>query len=207
MSGTLNHLPHIKRRDLVVSFFTLLLAYLFLSTTARHPDPALAQPTELLRPTQPIAKMSNQEQSYIMVKPDGVQRGLTGEIISRFEKRGFKIVALKLVHATKEHLEKHYADLSDKGFFPGLIKYMASGPVVGFVIEGRDAVKTGRAMLGETNPLNSKPGTIRGDYALIMGRNICHGSDTVENAQKEIKLWFPEGITQYNLAAEPWIYE
>ncbi|QRV87509.1 nucleoside-diphosphate kinase [Ceratobasidium sp. AG-Ba] len=151
--------------------------------------------------------MSSQELSYIMVKPDGVQRGLTGEIISRFEKRGFKIVAMKMVHASKEHLQKHYADLRDKSFLPGLIKYMTSGPVVGFVIQGRDAVRTGRIILGETDPLASRPGTIRGDYALTMGRNVCHGSDTVPNALKEIKLWFPEGITQYTLATQQWIYE
>ncbi|KAF5324736.1 hypothetical protein D9611_004309 [Ephemerocybe angulata] len=151
--------------------------------------------------------MSQNERTYIMVKPDGVQRGLVGEIIARFEKRGFKLIALKLVHATPEHLEKHYADLAGKGFFAGLIKYMASGPVVGMVWQGLDAVKTGRAMLGATNPLASAVGTIRGDYALAVGRNICHGSDTVENAEKEIALWFPEGVTQYTNVAEPWIYE
>ncbi|KIK59665.1 hypothetical protein GYMLUDRAFT_44105 [Collybiopsis luxurians FD-317 M1] len=151
--------------------------------------------------------MSIKEQTYIMVKPDGVQRGLVGEIIARFEKRGFKLVAMKLVHATPEHLEKHYADLKGKPFFPGLIKYMASGPVVGMVWEGLDAVKTGRAMLGATNPLASSPGTIRGDYALAVGRNICHGSDAVESAKKEIALWFPEGIIQYTNTNEGWIFE
>ncbi|KAI0078157.1 nucleoside diphosphate kinase [Panus rudis PR-1116 ss-1] len=151
--------------------------------------------------------MSVQERTYIMVKPDGVQRGLVGTIIQRFEQRGFKIVALKLVHATPEHLEKHYADLKGRPFFPGLIKYMASGPVVGIVFEGLDAVKTGRAILGATNPLNSAPGTIRGDFALATGRNIIHGSDSVENAEKEIKLWFPEGIVQYSYDQAKWIFE
>ncbi|KAF5376555.1 hypothetical protein D9757_008295 [Collybiopsis confluens] len=154
--------------------------------------------------------MSIKEQTYIMVKPDGVQRGLVGEIIARFEKRGFKLVAMKLVHATPEHLEKpatDYADLKGKPFFPGLIKYMASGPVVGMVWEGLDAVKTGRVMLGATKPLESAPGTIRGDYALAVGRNICHGSDAVESAQNEIALWFPEGVTQYSIANEGWIFE
>ncbi|KAJ3726267.1 nucleoside diphosphate kinase [Lentinula raphanica] len=151
--------------------------------------------------------MSTKEQTYIMVKPDGVQRGLVGEIIARFEKRGFKLVAMKLVHATTEHLEKHYADLKGKPFFPGLIKYMASGPVVAMVWEGLDAVKTGRVMLGATNPLASAPGTIRGDYALAVGRNICHGSDAVESAQKEIALWFPEGLVQYNNTMEGWVFE
>jgi nucleoside-diphosphate kinase len=116
--------------------------------------------------------------------------GLVGEIISRFEKRGYKLVAMKLVHASKEHLEKHYEDLSSKAFFPGLVKYMASGPVCAMVWEGKDVVKQGRAMLGATNPLASQPGTIRGDYAIDVGRNICHGSDAVESAKKEISLWF-----------------
>jgi len=142
-----------------------------------------------------------------MVKPDGVQRGLVGEILTRFEKRGFKLVALKLVTATKEHLEEHYADLKEKAFFPGLVKYMASGPVVAMVWEGKDVVKTGRTMLGATNPLASAPGTIRGDFAIDVGRNICHGSDSVESAKREIALWFPDGLVQYNLAAGAWIYE
>jgi len=151
--------------------------------------------------------MSVQERTYIMVKPDGVHRSLVGEIIGRFEKRGFKLIALKLVQATPEHLEKHYADLKGKPFFPGLIKYMASGPVVAMVWQGLDAVKTGRAMLGATNPLQSPVGSIRGDYALAVGRNICHGSDAVESAEKEIALWFPEGVVQYTHAQEQWVFE
>ncbi|KAK7043688.1 nucleoside diphosphate kinase Ndk1 [Paramarasmius palmivorus] len=142
--------------------------------------------------------MSKTERTYIMVKPDGVQRGLVGKIIQRFEDRGFKIIALKFVHATPEHLEKHYADLKGRPFFPGLIKYMASGPVVAIVFEGLDAVKTGRVMLG----------TIRADFCLAVGRNVCHGSDSVESAEKEIALWFPEGVTQYSIQAQDeWVYE
>ncbi|EAU88183.1 nucleoside diphosphate kinase [Coprinopsis cinerea okayama7 len=151
--------------------------------------------------------MSNTERTYIMIKPDGVQRALVGKIIQRFEERGFKLIALKLTQPTEAHLEKHYADLAGKPFFPGLIKYMASGPVVAMVWQGLDAVKTGRAMLGATNPLASPIGSIRGDYALAVGRNIIHGSDSVENAEKEIALWFPEGVVQYTSVAEPWIYE
>ncbi|KAH6918953.1 nucleoside diphosphate kinase [Coprinopsis sp. MPI-PUGE-AT-0042] len=151
--------------------------------------------------------MSAQERTYIMIKPDGVQRNLVGKIITRFEERGFKLIAMKMVHASKEHLEKHYADLAGKPFFPGLVKYMASGPVVAMVWQGLDAVKTGRVMLGATNPLASPIGSIRGDYALAVGRNIIHGSDAVESAEKEIKLWFPEGVIQYTNAAEEWIYE
>jgi len=151
--------------------------------------------------------MSVTERTYIMIKPDGVQRGLVGKIIARFEERGFKLVALKLVQSTEEHLEKHYADLKGKSFFPGLIKYMASGPVVGMVWQGLDAVKTGRAMLGTTNPLNSAPGSIRGDFCLAVGRNVCHGSDSVESAEKEIALWFPGGVAQYTSALDAWIFE
>ncbi|KAK5058629.1 nucleoside diphosphate kinase [Exophiala bonariae] len=148
------------------------------------------------------------EQTFIAVKPDGVQRGLVGDIISRFEKRGYKLVALKLVSPGKEHLEKHYADLSDKPFFKGLVTYMLSGPITAMVWEGRDAVKTGRTILGATNPLASAPGTIRGDYAIDVGRNVCHGSDSVENAKKEIALWFkPDEVQSYKASQFDWIYE
>ncbi|KIW68172.1 nucleoside diphosphate kinase, partial [Phialophora macrospora] len=159
--------------------------------------------TESLQP----GKMST-EQTFIAVKPDGVQRGLVGDIISRFEKRGYKLVAIKITSPGKEHLEKHYEDLKDKPFFKGLVTYMLSGPIVAMVWEGRDATKTGRAILGATNPLASAPGTIRGDYAIDVGRNVCHGSDGVESAKKEIALWFtPEEIQSWKSAQHDWIYE
>jgi len=152
--------------------------------------------------------MSSSEQTFIAIKPDGVQRGLIGPIITRFENRGFKLAGIKLVTASKEHLEKHYEDLSSKPFFPGLVTYMASGPICAMIWEGRDAVKTGRAILGATNPLASAPGTIRGDYAIDVGRNVCHGSDSVENAQKEIALWFKkEEIQSWKPAQFDWVYE
>lgn len=148
------------------------------------------------------------ERTFIMVKPDGVQRGLVGKIIERFETKGFKLVALKFTWASKELLEKHYADLSARPFFPGLVKYMSSGPVVPMVWEGLDVVKTGRVMLGETDPRNSKPGTIRGDFCIQVGRNIVHGSDSVESANKEIALWFDsKEVIPWNRATEGWIYE
>ena len=131
------------------------------------------------------------------LQPDGVQRGLVGEIIARFEKKGFKLQALKLYSPERTLLEQHYADLSSKGFFAGLIEYMASGPVCCMVWEGLGAVKTGRVMLGATKPSDSAPGTIRGDFAMDVGRNICHGSDSVENAEREISLWFPEGVNSW----------
>ncbi|KAK3648151.1 nucleoside diphosphate kinase Ndk1 [Elasticomyces elasticus] len=148
------------------------------------------------------------EQTFIAIKPDGVQRGLVGEIISRFEKRGYKLAAIKLVTPSKEHLEKHYADLSDKPFFKGLITYMGSGPVCAMVWEGREAVKVGRQLLGATNPQQSSPGTIRGDFAIDVGRNVCHGSDAVESAKKEIDLWFKkEEINTWKQAGHDWVYE
>ncbi len=111
-----------------------------------------------------------QERTYIMVKPDGVERGLVGEIIKRFEQRGYKLLALELLHPTKEMLEQHYGDLKAKPFFPKLVNYMLSGPVVGMVWQGKEVVKTGRKMLGETNPLNSLPGSIRGDFCIDVGK-------------------------------------
>merc|ERR1712001_366469 len=156
-----------------------------------------------------LTKMAaNQERTFIMIKPDGVHRGLVGEIIKRSEQKGFKLVAMKFMQASEDHLKNHYADLSSKPFFGGLVKYMASGPVVPMVWQGTGVVKTGRVMLGETNPKDSKPGTIRGDYCIEVGRNICHGSDAVESAQKEIKLWFKdEELVSWKTCAADWIYE
>jgi nucleoside-diphosphate kinase len=148
------------------------------------------------------------ERTFIAIKPDGVQRGLVGKIIARFEAKGFKLVALKQMTASKEHLENHYADLSSKPFFPGLVKYMGSGPVVAMVWEGEGAVATGRKMLGETKPQDSAPGTIRGDFCIQVGRNICHGSDSVESANKEIALWFkPEELNDWKTCGHDWVYE
>uniref|UniRef100_A0A8D2G796 nucleoside-diphosphate kinase n=1 Tax=Theropithecus gelada TaxID=9565 RepID=A0A8D2G796_THEGE len=114
--------------------------------------------------------MANLERTFIAIKPDGVQRGLVGEIIKRFEQKGFRLVAMKFLRASEEHLKQHYVDLKDRPFFPGLVKYMNSGPVVAMVWEGLNVVKTGRVMLGETNPADSKPGTIRGDFCIQVGR-------------------------------------
>jgi nucleoside-diphosphate kinase len=146
-------------------------------------------------------------QSDIMIKPDGVQRGLCGEIIKRFEQKGYKLVAMKLTAPGEEHMKKHYADLSSKGFFAGLIAYMTSGPVLAMVWEGKNAVAEGRKMLGATMPSESAMGTIRGDFCIEVGRNICHGSDSVDSAKKEIDLWFPEGVTSWSSCQSSWIYE
>ncbi|XP_066432999.1 nucleoside diphosphate kinase A1 [Eleutherodactylus coqui] len=151
---------------------------------------------------------SNKEQTFIAIKPDGVQRGLIGDIIKRFEQKGFLLVAMKMQQASKDHLRQHYIDLKDRPFYSGLVDYMSSGPVVAMVWEGLNVVKTGRLMLGETNPADSKPGTIRGDFCIQVGRNIIHGSDSVESAKKEIALWFkPEELTNYESCAKCWVYE
>lgn len=148
------------------------------------------------------------ERTYIMIKPDGVQRGLVGQIIDRFEKKGFKLLALKLFSPARELLEEHYKDLKAKPFFKDLVDYMMMGPVVCMVWQGLQVVKTGRKMLGETNPLNSLPGSIRGDFCIEAGRNIIHGSDSVESAEREIKMWFKDDeVMQYNRDADKWIYE
>ena len=118
------------------------------------------------------------ERTYIMIKPDGVQRGLIGDIVKRFEQKGFKLVAAKLYSPSRAHFEKHYEDLKGKKFFPSMIDYMITGPVFCMVWAGKGAVKTGRKMLGETNPADSLPGSIRGDFCIDIGRNVCHGSDS-----------------------------
>lgn len=134
--------------------------------------------------------VAKHERTYVMIKPDGVQRGLIGAIIKRFETRGFTLVALKFISPSRELVESHYDDLKTKKFFPDLINYMLMGPVVAMVWRGTSAVATGRKIIGATNPQDSTPGTIRGDFCLETGRNIIHASDTIENAEKEIALWF-----------------
>merc|ERR1712244_194209 len=168
----------------------------------------LATSQKLPCDSKEINMAGNRERTFIMLKPDAVQRGLVGEIIKRFEQKGFKLVAMKMMHASEDLLKKHYADLSSKKFFPGLIKYMSSGPVVPMVWEGLNVVKTGRVMLGATNPADSAPGTIRGDFCIQVGRNICHGSDAVESTNKEIALWFkPEELCSYDSCQKDWVYE
>lgn len=152
--------------------------------------------------------MGKEEQTYIMVKPDGVQRGLVPEIIARFQRRGYKLVALKMVAPNADHFKEHYKDLVNLPFFPKLLEYMTSGPVVAMVWQGTDAVAQGRKMLGKTKPLESEPGTIRGDFCIDVGRNIAHGSDSVESAKREIALWFkPEEVLNYERKGECLIYE
>jgi len=148
------------------------------------------------------------ERTLVIVKPDGVQRWLVGPIVTRFEARGLKIVGLKLVQVSRELAERHYAEHEGKGFYPGLLKYITSGPVVVACVEGTSAVQMVRNVVGVTNPLNAAPGTIRADLAVDIGRNLIHASDAPETAQRELDLWFaPEELLSYPRDADRWIFE
>jgi nucleoside-diphosphate kinase len=148
------------------------------------------------------------EQTFVMIKPDGVQRGLVGEIIARFEKKGLKIKGLKLIKVTEELAAQHYREHQGKPFYPGLIQYITSGPVVVMVVEGSNAVKEVRKLNGATNPLDALPGTIRGDFAQDIGRNVVHGSDSIESAQREISIYFDaDEIQDYEYLPSRWLYE
>jgi len=152
--------------------------------------------------------IKSKERTFIMVKPDGVQRGLVGEIIDRFETRGgLKLVAMKFMQASVEHMKLHYADLASKPFFNGMVEYMASSPVVPMVWEGLNATKIGRMLLGETDPQKSLPGSIRGDFCLDIGRNLIHGSDSPDSAKKEIELWFGADLTEWTPGNQFFNYE
>ncbi len=148
------------------------------------------------------------ERTFLAVKPDGVQRQLVGEIIRRYESKGFKLVGLKLMQPTRELAEKHYGVHKERPFFAGLVEFITSGPVVAMVWEGDGVVASARKIIGATNPLTAEPGTIRGDYGANIGRNIIHGSDAIETAQTEIALWFtPEELVEWQPSITSWIYE
>jgi nucleoside-diphosphate kinase len=148
------------------------------------------------------------EQTLVLVKPDGVQRGLTGQVILRLEQRGLKLVAMKLMQVDEALARQHYGEHVGRPFFPGLVDFITSGPVVAMVWEAENAVSLVRQTMGATDPVNSAPGTIRGDFGVNIGRNIVHGSDGLESAKREISLFFrPEEILSYNRSADPWITE
>lgn len=148
------------------------------------------------------------QRTFVMIKPDGVQRGLVGEIISRFEKKGIKIVAMKMMHVSKELAEKHYGVHKGKPFFKPTVEYIISSPVIAMVLEGNNVIETVRNMMGKTDPQQAAPGTIRGDFAQFIGRNIIHGSDSQETAEFEINLWFKkEEICEYERIDEKWLVE
>lgn len=148
------------------------------------------------------------ERTFVMIKPDAVQRGLAGEIISRFERKGIKIVAMKLVSVSRKLAEKHYEVHRGKPFFEPTVKYITSSPVVAMVLEGNNAIEMVRNMMGQTDPQKAETGTIRGDYGQFIGRNIVHGSDSAETAEFEINLWFePKEIADYKRIDEEWLTE
>jgi len=132
------------------------------------------------------------QRTLVLVKPDGVKKGLTGEIISRLEKKGLKIAAMRMLQMDKALARKHYAVHDGKPFFAGLVDFITSGPIVAVVVEGEKSVEVVRKLMGETDPVKAAPGTIRGDYGLDIGENLIHGSDSEENAQVEISLFFPD---------------
>jgi len=145
------------------------------------------------------------EQTFVMVKPDGVQRGLVGEIVARFERKGLKLVAAKLVQVSKELAEAHYAEHRERPFFGELVQFITSSPVFAMILEGESAIAVVRAMMGKTNPAEAAPGTIRGDLGLTIGMNVVHGSDSPESAKREIELWFPEGALTYERTVDAWL--
>lgn len=148
------------------------------------------------------------ERTYVMVKPDGVQRGLVGEVISRIERRGLKIAALRMNTISQEMAKKHYAEHAQKPFFKSLIDFIISGPSVSMVVEGKNAVSVMRAINGATNPVNAATGSIRGDLALDTGRNVVHASDSPESAAREIGIHFKDAeISEYSRIDETCIYE
>ena len=148
------------------------------------------------------------ERTFLAIKPDGVQRGLVGEIISRFEAKGFTLVGLKFMQVNRELAQQHYDVHREKPFFAGLVEFITSGPVAAMVWEGDGVVAAARKMIGATNPLTAEPGTIRGDFGVNIGRNIIHGSDAVETALREIDLWFKEEeLVSWQPSLTGWIHE
>jgi len=151
--------------------------------------------------------MSDMETTFVMVKPDGVQRGLVGEIINRFERKGLKLVGLRSLIPSEEIAEEHYAVHKERPFYNGLISFITSGPVVAMAWSGIDAISVARIIIGATNGREAIPGTIRGDFGMDIGFNLIHGSDGGETASSELALWFPEGTMSWNRDIDTWVYE
>jgi len=147
------------------------------------------------------------ERTFIILKPDAVQRGLVGELIMRFERRGLKLVAMKFLQVSDELARKHYAVHASRPFFVGLIQYITSAPVVTMVLEGTNAIAVVRSMVGATRPHEAAPGTIRADFGLEVGRNLVHASDGPNTAKDEIALWFGSDLVDWQRASDPWIFE
>ncbi|CAD2077374.1 nucleoside diphosphate kinase [Phocicoccus schoeneichii] len=147
------------------------------------------------------------ERTFLMIKPDGVQRNLIGPIVARLENKGFKIVGAKLMQVSEDLAKTHYGEHADKPFFGELVDFITSGPVFAMVLEGENIIKTARLVVGSTNPQEALPGTIRGDFGLTVGKNIIHGSDSLESADREINLFFDQSeLVDYSLINKDWIY-
>ena len=148
------------------------------------------------------------ERTLVLLKPDSIQRGLAGEVISRLERRGLKFVAMKLMKVSEDLAHRHYGEHVGKPFFDGLVKFITSSPIVAMVVEGENAVEVVRNVIGATNPTQAGPGTIRGDLALTIGMNLIHGSDSLESARREIDIFFqPQEIVEYSRNVDAWIIE
>ena len=150
---------------------------------------------------------TNAQQTLVIIKPDAVQRGISGEILARFERRGLRFAAMRLVKVERSLAEKHYEVHKGKFFYEDLVKMISASPVIAFVLEGPNAIAVVRSMVGATRPHEAAPGTIRGDYALVGLRNLVHASDAPETAATEIKLWFPDGVVSYTRDVEKWMTE
>lgn len=153
--------------------------------------------------------MAEVQKTFVAVKPDGVQRGLVGEIVTRFERRGLKLVGMKMLQVPSQMAEKHYGEHQGKPFYAGLVNFITSGPVVAMVWEGKDAISLARNVIGATNPSSASPGTIRGDLAVDIGRNLVHGSDGPESAAREISIFFHDGelVGGWSRNNDPWVTE
>lgn len=149
------------------------------------------------------------ERTFVALKPDAVQRGIIGDVIARFERKGFKLIGLKMMQVTRAMAEEHYGEHREKPFFGGLVDFITSAPIVAMAWEGDNAVETIRKMMGATNPKDSAPGTIRGDFAVDMGRNVIHGSDSPASAERELKIFFQsnELLSGWARSTEAWVYE
>ena len=145
------------------------------------------------------------QQTFVMVKPDGLHRGLVNKVMKKFEQRGYKLVGMKLVKPPRHVFEAHYAHLQGRDFYERMLDYLATGPVCAMVWEGHNAIAAGKQILGCTYEADWRPGTVRGDYATHVERSVCHASDTPANGLKEIDLWFPEGLVQWEQAAHLWL--
>lgn len=163
---------------------------------------------DLARKTKKGFEQTMAERTLVLVKPDGVQRGLVGEVITRLERRGLKLVGMKLMQVSDELARQHYGEHVDRPFFAGLVQFITSSPIVAMAWEANSAAEIVRNTMGQTNPANSPAGTIRGDFGVDIGRNLVHGSDSPESGVREVNLFFrPEELLSYERALEPWIVE